>query len=104
MAIAIQDAFLAAGVVQTPAGVPSFVDQSGNFAGTIVKNGVGDYTLTLIQGSDNAQSITTVQVYGTVQIDAMVERPTDETIRVRLYDDGGAPIDSGFSIRVDRFK
>jgi len=103
MAITIQDSFRAAAVVGLDGLLnPVFASQSGDFAPTIVKNGIGDYTITLSPGLDTSQTITIVQPYNATQVQASVERPSDGTIRVRTFGTDG-PADSGFGIRIDRF-
>lgn len=70
----------------------------------VVRNGAGDYTLTL--AADNAADAAGSQVLLTVENAAVaasaIERPSDTTIRVRTSTDAGVATDMPFCVALLR--
>lgn len=84
----------AARVAYAVPGTPSYLAQRG-FAGAIVDNGPGDFTLTLDQGVDSSARVVAVTPTsgGTFAV-ATVQDVSDNEIRVRTFDAAGAALDN----------
>ena len=103
MSINISDSFHAAAIINVVIGTPTFRSQNG-FVSTITDNGPGDNTLTLSDGLDASAGVVTVTPDSTTFAACTVTRPSDTTIRVRVWDAAGAPLDDvGYTIAVHRF-
>lgn len=81
---------------------PTFVLNRGFSA--IVRNGVGDYTLTLEsnEGLSDANMQSFVSVKGTAPLETAVEHVDGTNLRVRALDNAGAAQEVSFVIEVKR--
>ena len=70
------------------------------FVSPPVRNGAGDYTLTLQEGITLNEAQPEVQPLSALFVSASVELVTPTTLRVRTFDAAGAALESNFAIRV----
>lgn len=91
-----QDDFslVAMGRIVNPAGVPAWAGSHPGFAAAITDNGVGDYTVTLDGGGQDAtESATIVSIAeaqaANLQITKAVTAPTDATRRITIVQETG---------------
>jgi hypothetical protein len=95
MSIEIPNKFHAFAVVATALGVATFSRNLGFVS--VVRNSVGDYTFTLVQGTADLESSVGVSGDGLIY---RTNRLTADTIEVRCTDGLGALVDSNFEVRV----
>lgn len=95
MSIQNTDFFHAAARVGYSApGTPAYFAQRG-FAGAVVDNGPGDFTLTLEQGVDaSARVVAVTPTSGGTYATATVQDVSDNEIRIRTFDAAGAALDN----------
>jgi hypothetical protein len=69
---------------------------------SIVRNGAGDYTITLVEGLGGAEGVIDASVDDTAARSLIVERVSDVAWRLRTFSSVAAAIDSGFCWGVHR--
>lgn len=96
---AVAQGDLALASVVVTAGVPAFGVSRG-FSG-LVDNGIGDYSLTLDQAQAlNTAGIVMATINGVAPAEISVEVVSPTSVRVRVLNNAGAPVDSSFWIRI----
>lgn len=95
MSIQINDFFHAAAKIgYTTPGTPDYLAQRG-FAGQVVDNGPGDFTLTFDQPVDAQSRVVSVTPTSAATFaTATVQEVNDDSIRVRTFDAAGATLDN----------
>lgn len=96
MAIETSNVVHAAANVNADAVAPAFVVQRGFTA--LVRNGVGDYTLTLEQGVGTEAIVSVTCSDPAFPAFATVTRPLNTTVQVVMLDDAGGASESDFGI------
>lgn len=104
MAIEIPNNLHAACSVNADAAASAFLSSRG-FNFPLVRNGVGDYTITFEQELDTIRCVWrgVVREEGAVTAVMVVQRPNDQTIRVRTFTEAAAAavaVDQDFELAV----
>jgi hypothetical protein len=101
MAIEIANLLHAFASMSSVGAVASFLRNLGFVS--VVRNGVGDYTFTLVQGVDFLESTISITSLGNTTLGAFsyqTQRATPETIRILSRDAAGLFADSDFEMQV----